>query len=237
MKATTGGKMDIIEALRSRRSIRAFTPEPVPRTTLEEILEICRWAPSGGNAQPWYFAVLQGKVLNRIRARLVEKMETAWDGNNFTDTHADLPRSTDYPRSLITRVASNRKSMYGSLYQPGDSKETRDKKLFAHRVRGQRFFDAPCAVLACSEDPNASAILSVGMVTQYFCLAALSYGLGTCIMGFPVLWPEIFREELNIPKEKYIATSIAVGYPDIKPPINNFVRPREELDKLVEWHV
>jgi nitroreductase len=229
--------MDIIEVIRTRRSIRSFTRQPVSRKTLEEIMELCRWTPSGGNAQPWYFVVMQGKVLDRIKSRLEEKMVTAWDGSNFINTNPDLPRSTGYPQSLTPRVASNRKVMYGSLYLPGDSKETRDKKLFEYRKMCQRFFDAPIAVLVCSEDPNTSAMLSVGMVTENFCLAATSYGLGTCIMGFTVLWPEIYREELKIPKEKCIATSIAVGYPDMKPPINNFVRPRETLNNLVEWHV
>jgi nitroreductase len=99
-----------------------------------------------------------------------------------------------------------------------------------------RFFDAPAAIIVCADDRGSTSIVSIGAVTQTICLAALAYGLGTCIMGIPVLWPEIFREFLDIPQDRAIATSIAIGYPDLKAPINTFPRPREPLDNLVEWH-
>ncbi|WP_234815037.1 nitroreductase family protein, partial [Noviherbaspirillum denitrificans] len=39
--------------MRGRRSVRAFLPEPVSRETVEEILAVARFAPSGTNIQPW----------------------------------------------------------------------------------------------------------------------------------------------------------------------------------------
>lgn len=42
-----------IDAVRTRRSVRAFTAEPVPRSTVEYILESASRAPSGSNIQPW----------------------------------------------------------------------------------------------------------------------------------------------------------------------------------------
>jgi len=104
------------------------------------------------------------------------------------------------------------------------------------REKALRFFDAPSVLIVCSDDRGSSAIVSIGAVTQTICLAALTYGLGTCIMGIPVLWPEIFRELLNIPKDRAIVTSIAIGYPEPGAPINTFTRPREPLGDLVEWH-
>jgi nitroreductase len=50
--------MDAIECLMTRRSVRRWTGDPVPRETIEQILECGRWAPSGINIQPWrVFAV------------------------------------------------------------------------------------------------------------------------------------------------------------------------------------
>ena len=70
--------MEIIEAIRSRRSVRSFKPMPVSKKVLEEVLDASRWAPSGSNTQPWEFAVLGGKVTEEVNSRLIEKVETEW---------------------------------------------------------------------------------------------------------------------------------------------------------------
>lgn len=48
----------LLELIRGRRSIRKFTPQEVPIQEIEELLEAARWAPSGGNAQPWQFVIV-----------------------------------------------------------------------------------------------------------------------------------------------------------------------------------
>jgi nitroreductase len=58
--------MDVLEAIRSRRSIRKFRPEPIPDEKLKVILEAGRLAPSAGNRQPWFFVVV--KDLERKKA-------------------------------------------------------------------------------------------------------------------------------------------------------------------------
>jgi nitroreductase len=50
--------MDTLEAIRSRRSIRRYTGEPVPKADLEKIVEAARWAATGSNRQPWDFVVV-----------------------------------------------------------------------------------------------------------------------------------------------------------------------------------
>ncbi|MBA4373854.1 MAG: nitroreductase family protein [Thermodesulfovibrio sp.] len=50
--------MDLIETIKSRRSVRKFGPDPVPPELIEKVLEAGRWAPSGLNNQPWRFAVI-----------------------------------------------------------------------------------------------------------------------------------------------------------------------------------
>jgi nitroreductase len=127
------------------------------------------------------------------------------------------------------------RALTDSIRYPLGTKNLEAKQL-ENREKMLRFFDAPNAIIIYSDDRGPSAIEGIGIVSQTICLAALAYGLGTCIMGIPVLWPEIFRELLNIPEGKPIVTSIAIGYPDFEDPINTFPRPREPLDNLVEWH-
>ncbi len=225
--------MDIIEAIRTRRSIRAFKPDSIPKNILRELLDVSRWAPSGGNVQPWHFAVLGGKLLDKVTSRLEEKA-TSWDGNNYINTNPDLPRTGPYPDILMPRQQSLRMLTDAIRYPPGT--KNLEAKQLENRKKMLRFFDAPNVIIIYSDDRGPSAIESIGIVSQTICLAALTYGLGTCIMGIPVLWPEIFRDLLDIPEGKPIVTTIAIGYPDFEEPINTFPRPREQLDNLIEWH-
>ena len=57
--------MDVFEAIRTRRSIRAFTEEEVSEETIEKILDAARWAPSAGNIQPWIFVVVKRMEIKR----------------------------------------------------------------------------------------------------------------------------------------------------------------------------
>jgi nitroreductase len=225
--------MDVIEAIRTRRSIRAFKADPVPKKDLQELLDIGRWAPSGGNVQPWYFEVLAGEALAKVTTKLVEKAKT-WDGHDYMNTRPDLPRPGPYSKLLMPRRLALR-ALQDPIYYPPGTKNLEAKQLECREYM-LRFFGAPGVILICADDRGPSSIVSIGAVTQTICLAALTHGLGTCIMGIPVLWPEIFRELLNIPKDRAIVTSIAIGYPDLAAPINTFPRPREPLDDLVEWH-
>lgn len=51
--------MDVFEAIKGRRSIRSFAPEPIPDADLEKILEAGIAAPSAGNCQPWEFVIVK----------------------------------------------------------------------------------------------------------------------------------------------------------------------------------
>ena len=52
-------KMDVYEAIRERRSVRSYKPDPIPEEVLNRLLEAMRLAPSGGNRQPWQFIVVR----------------------------------------------------------------------------------------------------------------------------------------------------------------------------------
>jgi len=66
--------MDIIEAIKTRKSIRAFKPDPVSKKILWEILEVAGRAPSSLNSQPWEFTVIAGDALNNVKQDLVAKV-------------------------------------------------------------------------------------------------------------------------------------------------------------------
>jgi nitroreductase len=68
--------MDLISALRTTGAVRRFTADAVDRGTIAEILDDARFAPSGGNRQPWRVAVVEDRLLRRQMAAM---MRPVWD--------------------------------------------------------------------------------------------------------------------------------------------------------------
>jgi nitroreductase len=68
--------MELEDAIRTRRTHKAFGPEPVPRDVLDELFELARWAPNHHLSNPWRFRVIG----QRTRARLRQLAETAKPG-------------------------------------------------------------------------------------------------------------------------------------------------------------
>jgi len=89
-----------------------------------------------------------------------------------------------------------------------------------------------------SIDRSVDKILShldIGAIVQTICLAALNYGLGTCIEDQGIMFPEVLREFTSIPESNEILISIAIGYPDWDFPANKLETEREPLEKFVTW--
>jgi nitroreductase len=218
--------MDIIEAIHKRRSIRSFKPEPVPRRVLEDLMLSCRWSPSGSNTQPWEFAILGGEVLDKVKDRIMEYMKTP--------AHPDIP----YPPMPET-FSSRRRALLKLMNSYTDSKGSvvSGKDKSAQRTVGGRFFGASNAIIVYTDrEICPRSFLGLGMIAQTIALAALHYGLGTCLMSMVTYWPEVYRELLDIPDSKLIAFGIAIGYPDMDAGINTFSRTREPLETFVKWY-
>ncbi len=60
--------MDVEEAIRARRTIKAYAPQPIPRETLEELLDLARWAPNHHLTNPWRFRVVGPGTLERLKS-------------------------------------------------------------------------------------------------------------------------------------------------------------------------
>lgn len=228
--------MEVIEAIRSRRSIRSFKSDPVPRDVLEDLLEICRWAPNASNMQPWEFAILGGRVLEEAKDRLVAKVKAEWDSSRgaFRSTNPDIP-FPDLPEPYLHRAVTLRTQIDSHHFPPGT--EDLDKKRHGYLLYGSRFYGAPNAIILHTEKSICpKAILDIGIMAQTIAIAALDYGLGTCLTSMVIFWPEIYRDLLGISESKLIALGIAIGYPDSEALVNTFKRTREPINTFTHWH-
>ena len=85
--------MELLEGIETRRSCRAFKPTPVPRKTLEKIIETAARSPSYSNSQPWEVAVVCGDKKNELATRcdkLIECANEAGGHDNIAVVLAEL---------------------------------------------------------------------------------------------------------------------------------------------------
>lgn len=220
--------MDLVEGIRQRKSVRAYTSKPVSRDVIREILEIACRAPSAMNSQPWEFVVVRGERLDRLRAGIVEKLTS---GAPMQPDHLVVGWQNE--SVYKERQVALAKRLFKAMDIP---REDKDKRAWWFE-RGFRFFDAPSAVIIVSDRTlsESGPLLDLGAVMQNICLAALHFGLGTCIEDQGILYPEVFREHTGIPETKRLIIAIALGYPDPDFPANHIRSEREPAESLTTW--
>ncbi len=216
--------MDILEAIRTRKSIRGYKPDPVPKEILREILDIARHAPSSKNTQPWEITVITGDVLANIGRENIKKLNS---GEKPTRDMPPVNREGVYRQRQIDLAVQ----LFGLMGIAREDKEKRTQWL----QRGFRFFDAPAAFIITVDKSCQEPDFNIGMIAQTICLAALNYGLGTCIQDQGALFPEVARKYAQIPESKRIIITITIGYPDWDFPANKLETTREPLENFVTW--
>jgi len=220
--------VNLIEAVRRRKSIRGFKQDHVPREILREILEIAVRAPSANNTQPWEFFILTGEVLERARAA---NLKAFADWTPFTP---GIP----LPASKWTEPYRSRQLALGiELFRLlGIGRDDQQGKI-AWAEKGLRFFDAPAVILICvdEKDEDIVYIFDCGTVAQTIALVALEYGLGTCIQRHTTNYPQALRAATGIPVSKRIIIAIPIGYPDTSCPTYRLQTTREPVDAITTW--
>jgi nitroreductase len=220
--------VNVIEAIRTRKSIRDFKADPVPQHILKEILETATRAPSAENSQPWEFTIVAGEILDKIRTANIKKL------NSKAPPHPDLPPKGLPPDSIYRRRQIEiAKQLFGLMDIPRGDIEKRNRWM----KLGFRFFNAPAAIVIFMDRSLSypRPIFDIGAVTQNICLAALHYGLGTCIANQGITYPEVLHEVAGIPESKRIVISVAIGYPNWDFPANRVVSNREPIDNITNW--
>ena len=218
--------MELLEAIKSRRSVRAYKPDPVSKEVLTELLEVARWAPSGTNTQPWEFFVLAGKVLDDLNHATVSNIREGMKPNPDIEAFETPPNG-----SCAKRQQKFFEQILG-IIEPVDGKN-KMQTWFEMSVSN---YNAPALIVVVA-DKSAPGwfIFDIGTVTQTIALAAQEYGLGTCILGDAAAYPDEVRRIANIPESKQIIIGIAIGYPDWDDPLNSLRTGREPVEELVTW--
>ena len=196
--------MDLYDAIATRRSVRGFRPDPVPRETLERVFAAAQQAPSWCNIQPWRVWVATGAGRDRLIDGLLEEFATGTPA-------PDVPFPADYPPPYDRHRKECGKALYEAM---GVARGDAAGRLDAWR-RNFLAFDAPVVAL-CGIDRRFGlyAALDVGCWLQTLLLAATAEGLATCAQAALATYPGAVRRALDVPEDVALLFGIAIGVED-----------------------
>lgn len=216
------------EALTSRRSVRAFRPDPVDDETIRDILRVAARAPSGTNMQPWKVYVVKGErkqaltdaILNSgIRA---EKAE--WDDYVY------------YPDRFFEPYLTRRRAVGFELYGLLGIGRREVEKMREQHDRNFAFFDAPVGMIfTIDRRLNTGSWIDHGMFLQSIMIAARGRGLHTCPQAAFAPYHRQIRPLLGISDEEIVVCGMALGHEDESKPENNLRTERVPLEDFVTF--
>jgi nitroreductase len=211
----------------SRRSVRAFRPDPVPRDELEAILTVASRAPSNANMQPWLVEVVAGATRDRLSAALVSAMT---EGRYSIDFHNDEQMYADIHSQRREAMGER---LYDALGIARDDLEARNEWY----LDNLRFFGAPHALfLFMPPKANERMANDVGMYGQTLMLAMAARGVSSCPQAILGFFADTVREMLGITEGNRLLFGISFGYADDSSPVNNVDMPRVPLSENTRWY-
>ena len=221
--------LSVDEAIRSRRSVRAYKPDPVPQETITHILEVASRAPSGTNMQPWHVHIFTGDALNSLTSSVLDAF---W--NEPEEHQSDRQHYLEKIRDPY--LARRRKvgwDLYGIL---GIGKGEREKTREFH-AQNYKFFGAPVGMIfTIDHDMGWMSWLDYGMFIQNICIAARGQGLHTCPQAAWASYHDVVEKHLGLPEIQLVHCGMSLGYEDTEAAVNTLETVREPVEEFVTFH-
>jgi nitroreductase len=217
--------MSTAALLKSRMSIRVFQDKPVDEATVRDLLDTARWAPSGGNLQPWKVIVVAGPardaVVELAKRRLLENPA------GEAGVHPIYPEKLHEP--YRTRRFKIGEDMYALLGIPREDRNARLQWL----ARNYQFFGAPVGLFfAIDRAMGHGQWAHLGMFMQSFALAAEERGLSTCMQESWGMLRDSLHAHFKLPDHEIIYCGMALGYADREAKVNQLRSDRVPVDEF-----
>ncbi|MBL4740471.1 MAG: nitroreductase [Sneathiella sp.] len=217
--------MRVSEAIKSRKSVRQFTNAPVSESQVRDLLEVSKWAPSGGNLQPWKIQALTGAPLKALVDDVADKLMTGVE---------ETPEYNVYPPELTEPYRTRRRVVGQALYDligvPRSDTPGKLKQL----AKNFEFFGAPVGIFfILDRQMEIGQYADLGMLMQNIMLLAREMGLHTCPQEAWARWPETISKHLDVPENEMVFCGMALGYMDGEAIINQLQSERDDFDQLI----
>ena len=212
------------ETIRSRRSVRAFLPTPIPRPDIEALLDVAARAPSGTNTQPWKVYVCTGERLARLSQAITDAyLDPAKAGEHVEEYHY-------YPVRWASPYIDRRRKVGWDLYALLGIARDNKAAMQAQHARNYAFFDAPVGLMfTIDRSMEKGSWLDYGMFLQNVMIAARARGLDTCPQAAFIQFHRIIAGELDIPPNEQIVCGMALGFADLRRVENSLLTEREPV--------
>ncbi len=210
--------MNVSEAVKSRKSIRAFLDKPVDMKIIKNLLEKSSRSPSGGNLQPWKIY-----ILNEHSVKKFLDFQMGWN-------KSESPAYDIYPPKLKEPYRTYRyelgEEMYSLLGISREDKESRLKQV----MKNFEFFNAQCAFFCYVDKQMGPPQWSdLGMFLQTFMLLAQEQGIDTCAQEAWSMKHGCVSEFVNADDELMLFCGMSIGYRDFDAKINQLQSQRSPL--------
>jgi len=214
------GAMNVDDALKTRISVRAFKPDPVPETLVRDILDVARFAPSGGNLQPWKVIAAAGAERDAVVA-LAKANLPGDEGERLV-----------YPANLWEPYRTRRyklgEDMYALLGIPRENKPAR----FMHLAQNFEFFGAPVGLFFVIDNRMGHGQWAhLGMFMQSIALAAIERGVSSCMQEAWARMRTPLHAHFALDEHDMIYCGMALGYAT-EAPVNTMRSDRAGLDEI-----
>jgi nitroreductase len=228
MPATDTLSLSVTDALHRRRSVRAFTGEPVDPAVLEAVFAAAQRAPSGGNLQPWQATLVTGAAWQTVQDAVAARIAMGREGYQ---AEYDI-----YPKGLTDPWDSRRfgvgEALYAALGIPREDKPARLGQ-FMENYRG---FGAPVMLfLHCSRIMGPPQWSDMGMWLQSVMLLLVEHGLASCPQECWAMYGATVRETLGLDDGQILFSGLAIGHADTGAAVNQWPVPRVGLDEVIDW--
>ncbi len=219
--------MNTSEAIRQRKSIRAFQKRQVSRELIEGVIDTAKYSPSGANSQPWQVAVVTGQTKEKITSALI----AAFRNRQSEDRDYEYYPTKWHEPFKKRRIACGMQ-LYDTLGIERKDREGRMKQWEAN----YQGFGAP-VILFFFLDPTLAigSYMDSGMFIQSVMLAALDEGLATCPQAALSGYATIVKDILGYPQETILLCGMALGYEEKGALINSYRTPREEVESFTRF--
>jgi len=217
-------------AITSRHSMRAFLPTPVPRETIEAILQVAARAPSGTNTQPWQVHVLTGAA----RQALADRVRAAYDDPAERARHQE--EYTYYPTEWVSPYIDRRRKVGWDLYGLLGIGKTDKARMHEQHGRNYAFFDAPVGLIfTIDRILQQGSWLDYGMFLQNIMVAARGRGLHTCPQAAFTPFHRVIEAQLGLPPTQMVVCGMSLGHADPVAVENSLVTERDPVSRFTRF--
>lgn len=220
----------VVDRVMSQRfANRFFTDRPVGAEIVRAILDVARYAPSGGNTQPWRVYAVGGQDKERLSARMVAEHARNPSGHKAEYCY--------YPDNLPA-LHNCRKNQWGAdFYSRLGIQQSDQEGRQRQTARNFQFFDAPIGLIfTIHRGLEKGSWLDMGMFLQNVMLASKVRGLDTCPQESLARYHNIMREYLPIGEDELVVCGMSLGFPERAQAGPGRAISRVPVDEIASFH-